>query len=348
MGVKVSAKALKRFCQEVLEKNAIPASEAVVIADSLVDANLIGVDSHGVTRLADYLQRLEKGVIENRTKMEIVKETETTALYDANNGWGQFAGKMAMQHAIDKAKKYGCAVVGVKNSNHFGTSSYYTRMAAEENCIGMAMSNASPLMVSWGAKEPTLGTNPLSIAVPANKHPVILDMATSNVARGKINLAVKNGQDIPLGWAITKEGEETTNAEEALKGYLLPLGPKGSGLAMMIDIMTGVMTGSLFGKDVPRMYDDPAPQQLGHLFIVVNIESFMDIETFKQRMDVRIEQTLNSPPAKGFNKVYMPGDIEHMQREKNLKEGLPLSQAIYAELKSLGEKFNVDFEKIKL
>src|SRR5699024_7525174 len=150
----------------------------------------------------DYLARLDKGIIEKETKMEVVRENETTALYDANNGWGQYAGKMAMQEAIEKAKQYGTSTVGVRNSNHFGTTSYFTRMAAEENCIGIAMSNTSPVMVSWGSIEPTLGTNPLSIAIPTSTHPAILDMATSNAARGKINLAVKNGEDVPEGWAI--------------------------------------------------------------------------------------------------------------------------------------------------
>lgn len=348
MKVKVSASKLRSFCSEILKKNLVPEKEAEVIADSLVDANLTGVESHGVTRLADYLTRLDSGIINNETKMEVVRENETSVLYNANNGWGQYAGKIAMQDAIKKAKQYGTSTVGVRNSNHFGTTSYFTRMAAEENCIGIAMSNTSPIMVSWGSREPTLGTNPLSIAIPTSNQPAILDMATSNVARGKINLAVKNGEDVPEGWAITQDGEDTMDAAEALRGYLLPLGPKGSGLAMMIDIITGVMTGALFGKDVPRMYDDPEPQNIGHLFMVFNLESFMDIEEFKKRMDNRIEQTLNSSPAKGFDQVYMPGDIEQIKREKNIKEGLTLTQAIYEELNSLGKKFNTDIEKIKI
>lgn len=346
--MKVAASSLKEFCADVLEKNLIPAKEAEVIADSLVDADLIGIKSHGVTKMKDYLNRLEQGIIEKETKMDIVRENATTALYDANNGWGQFAGKVAMELAVEKAIQYGTAAVGVTNSNHFGTASYFTRMAAEQHCIGIAMTNTSPVMVSWGSKEPTLGTNPICIAVPTNGYPVVLDMATSNAARGKINLAVKNDEDIPEGWAITQDGEHTTDLKEALKGYLLPLGPKGSGLAMMIDIMTGVMTGSFFGKDVPRMYDDPEPQNIGHLFIAINPESFMDIDEFKSKMDLRIEQTIKSAPAKGFDQVYMPGDLENLKREKHLKEGLDLTQAIFDELKSLGDKFDIDIEKIKI
>lgn len=346
--VKVSAQKLKKFCVAILEKLSIPHEEAWVIADSLVDANMIGVNSHGVTRLPDYLTRLEKEIIVTQTKMEMIRETGTTALYNANNGWGQYAGKVATEHAIKKAKKNGSAIVAVNNSNHFGTASYFTRMAADENCIGIAITNTSPIMVSWGAKNPTLGTNPISIAVPTNQHPTILDMATSNVTRGKINLSLKNGEEIPEGWAITKDGKHTTDAQEALEGFLLPLGPKGSGLAMMIDIMTGVLTGALFGEDVPRMYDDPAPQQLGHLFIVVDIESFMDITTFKKRMDDRIDQTINSSPSEGFDEVFMPGDMEQLKRDKHFKEGLEISEAVYEELKGLGRKKGVSIEDIKL
>lgn len=344
--MRVSVDGLKNFCTEVLKKNSIPEAEAEVIADSLVDANVIGVDSHGVTRLADYLKRLDDGIINRRTIMERIRENETIALFDANNGWGQYAGKIAMFEAIKKAKRYGISAVGVMNSNHFGTASYFTKMAAEEDCIGIAMCNTTPIMVAWGSSEPTLGTNPLSIAVPTNKYPVVLDMATSNAARGKINLAAKKGEEIPLGWAITKDGKNTTNAVEALEGFLLPLGPKGSGLAMMIDILSGVLTGALFGRDIPRMYDDKEPQRLGHLFIAIHVESFMDMETFKQRMESRIEQTLTSKPAEGFEKVYMPGDIEQLNAEKHMLTGLTLPRAIYEELKELGNQFGVAIEEI--
>jgi LDH2 family malate/lactate/ureidoglycolate dehydrogenase len=344
----VSPTRLKEFCTSILEKHQIPENEAEVIADSLVDADLIGVKSHGVTKMKDYLNRLNQGIIERETKMEIIRENPTATLFHANNGWGQYAGKIAMDHAIEKAKQYGSATVGVSHSNHFGTASYFTRMAAEQNLIGIAMTNTSPVMVSWGSQEPTLGTNPLCIAVPTNQDPIILDMATSNVARGKINLAVKNGEDIPEGWAITENGEHTTDAKEALKGYLLPLGPKGSGLAMMIDILTGVMTGSLFGKDVPRMYDDAEPQHIGHLFIVIDPESFLDIDEFKAKMDERIEQTRQSTPAKGVDRVHMPGDMENLNRNRQLQEGLELSEAIFKELKELGESVNVKIEEIRM
>lgn len=345
MTIKFQCKELRVFCKRILVNAGIPEEEALVIADNLVHANELGVDSHGVTRLRDYISRLEKGVIKNHTKIDLINETETTALIDANNGWGQYAGKIAMEMAINKAKRFGSSIIGVRNSNHFGAASYFTSMAADDGCMGIAMTNASPLMVSWGAKKPTLGTNPISIAVPSRKNPVILDMATSNTARGKINLAAKNNESIQEGWAITADGYPTTDAQEALNGYLLPFGSKGSGLAMMIDIMTGVMTGAMFGANIPRMYDDPEPQQLGHLFIVFQIESFMGLDAFLDGMDERIKQTNQCPPAPDFNRVYMPGEIEQANRSKTLEEGVPLSKAIYDELKDLGKKYGISIEE---
>lgn len=342
----VDSSRLKEYCEKILLGNSIPEEEAKIIADSLVDANEIGVDSHGVTRIADYMKRLEKGLIEPKTELSVVRENKATILYDANNGWGQYAGKVAMQKAIDKAKECGTAISAVQNSNHFGTASYFARMAAKQGCIGIVMTNASPLMVAWGSKRPTLGTNPICIAAPTNQHPVVLDMATSTVARGKINLAAKNNQRIPEGWAITKDGKPTTDAQEALDGYLLPFGAKGSGLAIMIDIMTGVLTGSLFGDQIPLMYDGDEPQTLGHMFIVIDINSFMDIDVYKERMQDRIEQTVKGPAADGVERVFMPGDIEQNKREKVQSEGLVLTEAIFNELKMLGKQCEASIESI--
>ncbi|MDB5085768.1 MAG: malate dehydrogenase, partial [Bacilli bacterium] len=269
------------------------------------------------------------------------------ALFDAANGWGQPVSVKAMNTAIDKALQCGTAFVGVRNSNHFGTASYYTKMAASRGCIGIAMTNASAVMVPFGAMEASLGTNPISIAVPTSNpnRPVMLDMATSNVARGKIILANKNGTSIPDDWAITIDGEPTTDPVKALEGFVLPFGgAKGSGLAIIVDILTGVLTGSLFGKDVPRMYEDNAPQQIGHFFGAINIEAFMDKAEFLDRMQERIKQTVESKPVKGFSRVYMPGEIELSRKEKQEKEGVSISVEVFQELTKTGAKYGVEME----
>jgi LDH2 family malate/lactate/ureidoglycolate dehydrogenase len=341
----VKANELREYCSTVLAQS-IPAEEAKIVADNLVEADLLGFYSHGVCKVADYLKRMEDGLIEKKTTISLVSETKTTAVYDAHNGWGQYVSVKAMESAIEKALEYGTGFVGVRNSNHFGITSYYTKLAAEKGCIGFATTNASNLMVPFGSKEPSLGTNPVSFAIPAGegKCPVVLDMSTGNTARGKITLAKKVGGKIPEDWAITQDGKPTTNPTEALAGYLLPMGPKGSGLAIVMDILSGVLTGSLFGTSVPRMYEDPEPQRLGHFFGAISIEAFMDKSEFFQRMEQKISETVNSAPMEGFNRVYMPGQMEEEKKQKQIKEGIVLPTEIYEELQLTGNRYGIDIK----
>lgn len=344
--MKVDAGQLKNYCTEVLAKS-IPYDEAAIVADNLVEADLLGFYSHGVSKVTDYLKRMEDGLIEKETQITVVSETKTTAVFDANNGWGQVASVKAMDSAVDKALEYGTGFTGVKDSNHFGITSYYTKLAAERGCIGFATTNASGLMVPFGSKEPSLGTNPISFAIPVGegKAPVVLDMSTGNTARGKITLANKMGKEIPQDWAITKDGKPTTSAAEALEGYLLPMGPKGSGLAIVVDILSGVLTGALFGSNVPRMYEDPEPQRLGHFFGAISIEAFMPIDLFYQRMEERVSQTVNSAPMEGFDRVYMPGEMEDERKQEQLKNGINLPEEIVAELRATGKNYGVEIEE---
>jgi LDH2 family malate/lactate/ureidoglycolate dehydrogenase len=230
---------LRAFCEEVFAAAGLPEQDAEVIADSLVHANLTGVHSHGVSKVNDYLTRLDKNLVTKETNISVVRESATTALLDAGNGWGQIVSQKAVEMAVEKAKQYGSSWIGVRNSNHYGTAAYWTSQIAAQGMIGISMTNTSPVMVPFGSKVPTLGTNPICIAVPSpSGKPIMLDMATSNQARGKITLAAKIGKPIPSDWAITIDGQETTDPQEALKGSLLPFGgAKGSGLAMMVDIL---------------------------------------------------------------------------------------------------------------
>ncbi|RKQ13579.1 Ldh family oxidoreductase [Oceanobacillus bengalensis] len=337
---------LQQFCEAILKKS-LPAMEAKIIAESLVDADLRGVTSHGVQRLAGYLKRMEEGLIERRTLVQVVSDMNATALLDGHNGWGQVAATKAMELAIEKADEFGTAFVGVRNSNHFGTASFYTRMAAEKGYIGISMTNASPMMVPFGGKKPSLGANPISISIPAGEgeDAIVLDMSTSNVARGKIMVAKKNGESIPRNWAITKDGKQTTNPDEAWEGYLLPMGPKGSGLAIIIDILSGVLTGSLFGKSMPRQYDDPYPQRLGHLFGAINIANFGDPDVFYQNIKEKVEETVTSEPSEGFERVLMPGEIKSLKKKEREENGIPISKEIFNELIETGVKYDVDINQ---
>ncbi|MDQ0218166.1 Ldh family oxidoreductase [Peribacillus cavernae] len=340
---RVSFEKLKSFCTEVLIAAGIPDADAEIISDSLVHANLSGVHSHGVSKLNDYLTRLDNNLVTKETHISVIRESATTAMIDANNGWGQIASQKAVDIAVEKAKEYGSSWVGVNNSNHYGTASYWTAKIASHGMIGISMTNTSPVMVPFGSKTPTLGTNPVCIAVPsASGKPIMLDMATSNQARGKITLAAKNGNPIPNDWAVSIDGHETTDPQEALKGSLLPFGgAKGSGLAIMVDILTGVLTGSLYGSNVPRFYDDPFPQNLGHMFAAINIESMMPLDMFLHRMTDKERETRESEPAAGFEKVYMPGDLEYLRAEEHRKTGIPLSREIYSELLNTAKRYGV-------
>lgn len=328
---------LTAFCEELFVAAGVPRPEAVIVAASLVDANLIGLDSHGVSRVADYLGRLDKGLIEPQTRLEIVSEAAGTALIDAHNGWGQVASQRAVELAIAKARKVGVAWIGVRNSNHNGTARFWTSKIADAGMVALSGTNGSPVMAPFGGLDESLGTNPISVAAPSSGDvPVVLDMATSAQARGKILLAAKNDEPIPEGWALTKDGYPTTDPHEAWEGILLPAaGPKGSGLAMMVDILSGVLTGANFGATMPRMYADPAPQLLGHFFVALDVEAFMPLEEFRRRMGDREQQTRGSRAVPGSEAVFMPGDLEAAKHHMQSRDGISISKAVHDELIAL-------------
>lgn len=339
----VRAADLSNFCVELFVAAGVPRSEAEIISASLVDANLIGLDSHGVSRVSDYLGRLEKGLLNPQTRIEVLAESSGTALLDAHNGWGQVVSQRAVEIAVAKAREVGVSWVGVRNSNHNGTARFWTQRIAEAGMVGLSGTNGSPVMAPFGGLDESLGTNPISIAVPSSTGvPVVLDMATSAQARGKILLAAKNDEPIPEGWALTRDGYPTTDPHAAWEGILLPAaGPKGSGLAIMVDILSGVLTGANFGATMPRMYADPAPQLLGHFFVAVDVEAFMPLEVFRSRMADRERQTRGSRPVPGSDAVLMPGDVEAAKHERHLGEGIVLSRAVHQELVELAGRLGV-------
>ena len=342
---KVSVEAIRPLCAAVFEAAKVPAEESAILAESLVAADCAGLSSHGVSRVTDYLKRLEKGLVTHKTEYSVVSETDSTALLDGGNGWGQVVSAAAVAMCIEKAKKTGCAWVNVRNSNHYGTAAQWTRRIAEAGMVGMSGTNASPVMAPFGGLDPSLGTNPISIAVPSpTGTPINLDMATSAQARGKIMVALKNGESIPEGWAMTRDGRPTTDAQEAWDGIILPMaGPKGSGLAMMVDILSGVVPGANFGADLPLMYDpDGAPQRLGHFFLALNIGALTPMDEYMERMTAREAQTRDSKPRPGFDSVCMPGDVEHSKTLAAIEGGLPVPNGVLEELKETARRYGVD------
>ncbi|BFT74723.1 Ldh family oxidoreductase [Paenibacillus sp. P36] len=339
---------LQSFCREVFTRAGVPADRATTVAESLVQADLRGVESHGVVRTGIYLKRVEKGMMDPHAEPNIVSEHGSTALLDGSNNFGAVVGSFALDMAMKRAKQYGAGVVGVKGSNHFGTGAYYAKKAIEQNLILLVMSNASQTMPPSGGIRPFIGTNPLCIGVPAGEeNPFILDMATSVVARGKIIVAAQKGEAIPLGWAIDKEGNPTTDAEAALEGSVLPVGgPKGYAISMFIDILSGVLTGAGYGQYVNNMYENwDEPQNVGHFFIAVDISHFIPLELFKQRVDLYIRQIKNEPKAPGVNEILVPGEIEHRQTERLKREGIQLPLKVVDELNDIGLKYGLQFRE---
>lgn len=331
---------LSEFCINLLMKAGVELKDAEVISDTLIFAELRNVKSHGIIRLPTYIERMERGVVNPQAEMKIDKNNGAISLIDANNGMGQVAGYKAMNAAIDIARLYGIGMVAVKNSNHFGVASYYSMLASEKGMIGMVMTNASPAIAPFGTKTPLLGTNPLTVAVPANNEkPIVLDMSMSTVARGRLRYAAMKNQEIPMDWGLDEEGNPTSDPNKALKGSLVPIGGvKGSGLSLIIDILCGVLTGTSLTGEVKNITDMNNISKTGHVFIAINISSFIDSETFKNDIDLIIRRVKALPP-KGDNEIYMAGEIELNLMEKRKLEGVPVDVEVIYSLNQLADKY---------
>jgi LDH2 family malate/lactate/ureidoglycolate dehydrogenase len=249
-----------------------------------------------------------------------------------------------MELAIEMARETGTGVVGVRNSSHFGTSSFFVEQAVRQGMIGMALTNAPANMPPAGGRSRYFGTNPLAIGIPCgNERPVILDMSTSVVARGKIVMAQKAGQDIPAGWAIDEHGEPTEDAATALRGAVLPMaGYKGAGLALMIDALCGVLTGAAFGNHIVDLYDEGNQvQNVGHFFVVIDIDVFMPVDAFRARMDQFAQEIRSQPRMPGVDRIYLPGEIEQEAAERTRESGIVVSDAGRLELDELAKHLGI-------
>ncbi len=334
---------LNEFCINMLINAGFGAKDADIISDTLMFAELRNVTSHGIVRLPTYIERVEKGLINQNANMKFTNNNAAAVtMLDADNGMGQVAGYKAMKQVMNIAKLYGIGMVAVKNSNHFGVASYYSLMALEENMIGIVMTNASPAIAPFGTKTPLLGTNPLTVAVPAkNNKPIVLDMSMSTVARGKIRMYALQNKDMPLDWGLDVNGNPTSDPNEALKGSLVPIGGvKGSGLSLIVDLLTGVLTGTSLTGEVKTVTNMSGPSKTSHVFIAINIGSFINAEIYKNNVDMVIDKIKNLPP-KGDSEIYMAGEIEQNLMEKRKTEGIPVEINVVELLNRLAEKYDV-------
>jgi LDH2 family malate/lactate/ureidoglycolate dehydrogenase len=336
---------LTRFCIEVLKKLNLPPVEAEIVANCLVEADLRGVHSHGVIRFPVYVQRLQAGVFNARPDIRVTRETQTTAVMDGDNGMGQLVSRRAMELAIDKGKASDCAWVSVYNSNHNGTEAYFAQMPLEHNMIGFCFSVGGINHVApWGGAETMLGNNPFGIAIPAGEHPpVVLDMACSVAARGRVNVAAARGESIPEGWCTDAQGQPTTDPHEALKGFVLPIaGAKGYALTTVIGMLSTMLSGGAFGADVTHLYDDyERPQNIGHLMGVLSIAAFDDVSVFKRRVDKGIQEIKSVRKTPGVNEIFLPGEREYQSLVERRKSGIPVAVGTVGELQELSKEFGV-------
>jgi LDH2 family malate/lactate/ureidoglycolate dehydrogenase len=340
---KIDPDRLLNFATEAYVAAGMSREDAHLCADTLVQADLWDHQSHGVMRLSWYAARLKAGVCDPRAKPELVVDAGGLALLDGHDGMGQVLTARAAQEAVRRAKAHGIAAVGIRNSNHFGTALYFTLMAAREGCVAFLSTNASPAMAPWGGRKKIVGTNPWSWACPAGSHaPMVLDIANTGVARGKIYLAKQKGQSIPEGWAINAAGAPTTDPSEAIDGIILPMAQhKGYAIALMMDMLSGVLTGSGFGLEIAGPYQAERRSRAGQLMIALNIEAMQPLTEFNARMDELISQIKSVPLAQGFPEVFYPGEIEARNDVKNRKEGLLLPDDTLADLKKVASEYGL-------
>jgi LDH2 family malate/lactate/ureidoglycolate dehydrogenase len=336
------AQKVEAFCSNVLTKAGLSPESSAIVTKSLMCAELRGIYSHGVVRLETYLQRVEKGVMKLTAPITTEMEAPAVALLNANNTFGQVAGHKAMTMAIDKARQCGSGVVAVRNSNHFGVAAFYAGMASDAGMIGCVLTNSSPAMAVFGTKTPLIGTNPVAIAIPADKHlPIVLDMSTSVVARGKIRYSALTGQSIPLGWARDKDGNPTQDAKLALDGSLEPVGGvKGSGLSLIIDLVCGVLTNTILTGGVKTVTDMSGPAMTGHFFSALDVSKFIDVNLFKANIDQVITNIKSMPPVSG--QIFMPGEIELLAEKKRRQEGTPLDKEVVDMLNRVAARYGAD------
>lgn len=353
---------LKKFSKQVFERMGCPADQAERAADCLNQADLRGVDSHGVARLSGYVRLWEKQRLNAKPQVKIVHETPSTAVMDGDLGLGLVTAPAAMKIAMKKARDVGSGWVAVKNSNHYGIAGYHAMMALEEDMIGISLTNASPLVSPTFSKSRFLGTNPIAVAIPAlEEPPFVIDMATTTVANGKLEVLQRKGEDAPLGWAQDKEGQPSTDAFVLKKGgSMMPLGGdrihgghKGYCLGAMVDIFSAVLSGANYGPWVPPFVAfleppaNPVGEGIGHFLGAFRIDAFRPANEFKTHMDNWIKTFRNAETIDPDNKVLIPGDPERELTDKRLQNGIPLHNAVIDDLKQLAEKFNLTFNPVE-
>lgn len=339
------------FGKELFKKAGMSEADADFHANALVQTNYWGIDSHGVIRIPAYFKRMINGAVNVKPDIKTVRGEGCLEVLDADAAAGFIGAKAGMERAIKNAKKTGIAACGVINSNHFGAGALYARMAAEKGMIGIAMTNVKPLIVAPGASQPVTGNNPIAFAIPTyGDFPFVLDMSLSVVAGGKLTLAIKKKEKIPMDWATDKEGRPTDDPQKAFDGYLLPMGGhKGLGLSYVVDILSGVITGGVFSKKMKSMYANPEePSLTGHFFIAIDISRIITEEAMKERMAIFKDNLKSTPMWQEGAEMLLPGEIEYRKEKERKEQGIPVPITTYEELMELAKEYDVKSPLIRL
>lgn len=344
--IRLNHERLDQFATTILQEAGLAEQHATVVADSLVDANLHGIDTHGVFKLAEYAERLQRGGMNPNPDIGVDRTRRGTAIVDGDDGPGQAVALKAMDEAIDFAEETGSGFISVTNSHHIGTAAYFTRHAAKQGHIGLCMTHAGQNVVPFGGTEPYFGTNPISISIPReDDFPITLDMATSVKAKSAVALAKKRGEEVPDHWIIDQDGEPTTDPSE-FHGLRPMGGPKGYGLAFMVEALCGILADTVFGKEVPSSDEQlSSSQDLAHFLGAIDLRAFANLTEFTERLNVMVDELKREPTREGLDEILVPGEPEHRTKQQRTEEGIPFSAEEWDDLKTLADEYGVDLNQ---
>jgi len=341
---RVDAAKLLALATTIFERCGLEKPDAALLADSLVYADLGGIHSHGVLRMPEYAAKLTRGGVNPRGRPRVVRESGACLVVDGANSMGQIGAHFAMERVIERAQTTGIAAAAIRGSNHCGAMAYFAAQTLAHDMIGLAATNALPTMAPWGGAERLLGINPLAVAIPAGEEfPILYDAAFSGSSHGKIRIYQQKGLTLPEGWALDRQGRPTTDPALAIDGLLAPIGGfKGTGLAMIMGILSSMLSGASYGTELGNMEDGPRPGQDGHFVAAIRVEAFEEAAHFKARVDKAIRQLHDCRLAPGFERIYAPGEKEFLNRAAYRREGIPLNAATLADLRQTARELGVE------
>jgi LDH2 family malate/lactate/ureidoglycolate dehydrogenase len=319
-------------------------ADAHLLSDTLVEADLAGTHSHGVLRVPEYVQKLTAKGVDPQGRPAVVSDEGACLVVDGGNSMGQIGAAFAMQHVIERAKTTGIAAAAIRGSNHCGAMSYYACQALSEDMIGMATTNALPTMAPWGGAERVLGIDPVSFAIPARSElPIVYDAAFAGSSHGKIRIYKQKGLTLPDGWALDKDGQPTTDPEVAIDGLLRPIGGhKGVGLSMIMGILSSMLSGAAYNTELGNMESGPTAGMDGHFVAALRVSAFEDVDRFKARVDAAIHEIHTCRRAPGVERIYVPGEIEALNRTSYLRDGIPLNSVELADLAREPQEYGIE------